>query len=274
MDIQLNIRKVALIAFFILLTFQILLAVRYKTMGLDESIIAFELVVFIGVLLVCYSIQKWNDIINPLTIYFIFIFGFGYSLLGLSKYIQPFELNTIIIILISIFTFSIGSLMDLKIKSPFSELRFTRRSSLLIYYLLFIFCLLSFVYEMIHIGYMPVLNMFNFDVYNDANKKLVSFIHYFAMLFSVLPSWTYIYYKRKMVSKKWLIFIILLSCFVILNYLSRQTIMLCLISGAITFSFYNRLNYKKIILLWDFNFRCFFYYRTNQDVSNEFLKGR
>lgn len=224
----------------------ILLVIRYKLLGLNENILSFTFIVSAGIILLSVSIQKWNALLNPFSLYFIFIFGFGFSLLGLSKYIKPFGLNTNLIICLSILSFSIGSFADIRIKSPFSRFRFSHRSNLLVYYLLFVFGLLAFIYEMTLIGYLPLINIFNFDVYNDVNKKLVSFLHYFVMLFSVIPSWTYILYKRNSVTKRWLVLTLIVSTFILLNFLSRQNIMLLLICLAVTFSFYNKVNYKKV----------------------------
>jgi len=246
MKIQFNIRKIALITFALLSAFQIFLFVRYRQMGVNNNIFSFEVIVLFGVILFCYSIQKWNDLLNPLSLYFIFIFGFGYSLLGLSKYIHPFDPRTIIIISLSILSFSAGAILNIKIKSPFSQILLSKRSNLLVYYALIAFSLLSFAYEMIRIGYLPLFNILRFDVYSDSNKKLVSFVHYFAMLFAVIPSWTYILYKRKSVTKRWLLFIFLVSSFVLLNYLSRQLIVLFLIAFMLTYTFYNKLNYRKV----------------------------
>ncbi|MBN2610921.1 MAG: oligosaccharide repeat unit polymerase [Bacteroidales bacterium] len=246
MNIQLKIKRVALIIFLVLLIFQILLFFRYQFLGVKKNLIAFEVILFAGALLVLFSFQKWQRIINPISIYYIFIFGFGYSLLELSEYSRTFKPISIVILILTIVSFSTGALLNIKIRSPFTKLRFTNRSNLIIYYILLAISLCSFAFEMRNIGYLPLLNVFSFDVYNDANERLVSFIHYFAMLFAIFPAWTYILYKRDLLTKRWLRGILLLSIFVILNYLSRQTIILFLVTYLLTYVFYNKINYRKI----------------------------
>lgn len=248
MNIQLKIKRVALIIFLVLIFFQILLFFRYQFLGVRKNLIAFEVILFAGALLVLFSVQKWQRIVNPISIYYIFIFGFGYSLLELSEYSRTFKPVSIVILILTIVSFSMGALLNIKIRSPFIKVRFTSRSNLIMYYLLLVFSFCSFVIEMRNIGYLPLLNVFSFDVYNDANERLVSFIHYFALLFAIFPAWTYILYKRELLTKIWLRSILLFSIFVILNYLSRQTIILFLLTYLLTYAFYNKLNYRKIAL--------------------------
>jgi hypothetical protein len=88
------------------------------------------------------------------------------------------------------------------------------------------------------------------DVYADTNDKLIPFVHYFVMLAALFPSWSFIYFKKGLIKKSSFIFYAFVSIFVVLNYLSRQFILIFLISSGITYLFYNKVNFKKIAILF------------------------
>lgn len=245
---SIKLKKVALIFFVLFILSDVFLYFHYKSMGVINNLTGFLLIVALGIILVSLSFQRWNDFLNPVSLYFVFIFGFGYSLLDLSSLIKPFSHTTLLVIVLSIISYVIGAFINLRFKSPFQSLQFTKRSNLLMYYSLLIFCASCFIYEIVLIGYLPIVNIFSFDVYNDSNTKLVSFIHYFVLLFALFPAWTYILYKSDIVKKRLFISVLVFSCFVIINYLSRQIILLFLLSTFISYAFYNKTNVKKILI--------------------------
>ena len=246
MPIKIN--KYVFAGFILLCIFELILVFRYAEMGVMTNIIGFILVIFFSIFIFSISIQRWKEIINPISLYFLFIFGFGYSLLNLSKYVKPYSTLSIIVIILSIFSYISGALLNIRFKSPFNAIRFSQKSSLFIYYGILLISVISFLYEIYHIGYLPILKVFRFDIYNDVNTKLVSFVHYFVMLFGIFPAWTYILVKKRRLNRIFFLSVLLFSVFVILNYLSRQIIILLLLSFLVSYTFYNKVQIRKIII--------------------------
>lgn len=243
-----TLRKIVVTAFILLLIFELLLIFRYTEMDVMTHLIGFILVISFDIFIFSISIQKWNELINPISLYFLFIFGFGYSLLDLSEIVKPYGFLSLVVILLSIIFYIIGALVNIPFKSPFRSIRFSIKSNLIFYYAILLFSLFSFLYEILNIGYLPILKIFSFDIYNDVSKKLVSFIHYFVMLFAIFPAWSYILYKNNILNKKIYSFVVVLSIFIMLNYLSRQVILIFMLSAMISYRFYNKVNIRKLAI--------------------------
>jgi oligosaccharide repeat unit polymerase len=68
------------------------------------------------------------------------------------------------------------------------------------------------------------------------------------MLFGVLPVWSFILVKKGRLSKLIFLSVLIISIFVILNYLSRQVIVLLLLSFLVSYTFYNKIQIRKLIV--------------------------
>lgn len=255
---HLKINKTALSFFIIFIILGIMLIVHYINMGVQNVLFGFGLILTFGILSICLSIQKWKDFINPVSLYFIFIFGFAFSQLNLSTLVKSFNIVSIAILVLSICSYLIGTFINIRFKSPFKFIYFNTKTSLILFYLIIIFSVFSFIIEVLQIGYLPILRIFSFDIYNDSNKKLVSFIHYFIMLFAIYPAWSFILLKGKIISKTFYIALLIFSFFILLNYLSRQMIMLYMLSSLISYSFYNKISIKKLLFYTFFIISFFF----------------
>ena len=222
---------------------------RYQTtFNLNVYSVAVFLLYFsFSYLMVLISTLKYDDIINPLSTYAIFPFSYAFSCLPLSGW-QSSSSNAVrIIIILSVLSFAIGVLLYKKMAFalifPIS-LRLKKRI-LIVLVALSVIC---FILEIARLGYIPVLNYFEKrSVYEETNEIHIPFLHYFVLLSNILPSWAYIYYKRSVITRFAYINILIISTFILANFLSRQYLLLYAITTFLTFNYYFRFSLNKKI---------------------------
>jgi oligosaccharide repeat unit polymerase len=204
----------------------------------------------------------------------------GYSFINLSNdQINSYSFLTELIFLISIFSFLIGIIAAgtkcYKIKLPSFNVIIQK----ILFYSLFLIGILFFLLEIKKIGYFPVFNLgSSFDTYADSNENLIPFGHYFVLFIAFYPCLTYIYFKQNFISKLFFIIILIISLFIISNYLSRQNIMLMLLSLFFAYIYYKNISTKKIILSILFFITVFYFIgnirlnNNKSDLVNDYLK--
>lgn len=246
-----NIVLLSLVVIFIVA--DVLLFSRYAAW---ESTFA-ELFPFLGFAIVAeavivYSIYTYGQLINPFTIYAIFIYTAGFSFIRLSNKQQPYDWHFIIILIFSVVFFVAGGLVASRtFKFSFRNI-FPPLNARLSFTFLILVLLVGigvFVMEIRQLGYLPILNLGNTAVYNDLNENEVTPLHNFIVLNSVLPAMFYINYKKGNISFLMFLAIAAVSGFIILNFFSRQIIILFFFSMLIAVNYYRKIPVGKLVLI-------------------------
>lgn len=230
-----------------LVLFLAYLIIRYAMLGYDMNLLIITaLFWFTAVGLLFYSNLCFRDPINPITAYSVYIFLFGYSIIPMSSMQKEYSFTTYAIIILSIISFLLPIFLNVKIlniKVPVLGLK-TRVK--LLHFLLIASCLV-FVLECVNFGFVPILEVASRNVYSETNKKLLPFLHYFIVLNSYIPCWAYIFYKKRVFTKKHFCVVLLISLFILMNYLSRQVYLLFGISFFIAYCYYNKVKFSSIL---------------------------
>lgn len=214
-----------------------------------EELIPFGCFLLLAEALSIYSVVRFKEVINPFTIYSFFIYIAGFSFLILSDKQQGYDLNFIIILILSVASFVIGGLVAMKTYT-FSLANYipplSSRVSMAFLTLVFLVGIGVFILEVAQLGYLPVLNLGNAAVYKDLNENEVTPLHNFIVLNSVLPAMFYILYKKRTL-KFWQFLALTFVCsFIILNFFSRQIIVLFFFSMLIAYGYYKTIPFLKL----------------------------
>jgi len=246
-----NIILLSLVGLFIIA--DILLLNRYASWDSQLD----ELLPFLGFTLIAegaiiYSMYIYEQLINPFSIYAVFIYTAGFSFIRISSKQQAYDFSFILLLLVSIICFIIGGLIASKtfkfsIKNLFPPL--TPKLSFYFLLLVLIIGMGVFVMEIRQLGYLPVLNLGNAAVYNDLNENEVTPLHNFIVLNSVLPAMFYINYKKKNISFLLFLGLTFVSSFIILNFFSRQIIILFFFSMLIAVNYYQSIPVLRLIVI-------------------------
>ncbi len=226
------------------------LLVRYASWGCAiEELVPFAVFLLTAEGLSVFSIVRFGQIINPFTIYSVFVYIAGFSFLIVSDRQVDYELQFTLMMIFSVAFFVIGGLVSMKTYS-FSLSNYipplSTRVSLAFLLLVFVAGIGVFVLEVGQLGYLPVLNLGNAAVYQDINENDVTPLHNFIVLNSVLPAMFYILYKRKTL-RFWQFIALSMVCgFIILNFFSRQIIVLFFFSMLIAYSYYKTIPLFKL----------------------------
>jgi len=246
-----NILLLSLVALFTLA--DILLLDRYATWGskLDELIpyLGFTL---IAESIIIYSLYIYGQLINPFTLYAVFVYTAGFSFIRISSKQQPYEWPFIILVVSSILCFVIGGLVASKtfkfsLKNLFPPLNV--RLSFWFLVILLIIGMGVFVMEIRQLGYLPVLNLGSSAVYNDLNENEVTPLHNFIVLNAVLPAMFFINYKKGNITFLLFLCLAAVSGFIILNFFSRQIIILFFFSMLIAVNYYRKIPMGRLMLI-------------------------
>ncbi|MCX2432327.1 O-antigen polymerase [Pedobacter sp. GR22-10] len=225
-----------------LLFIDVYLLARYASWGCSlEELFPFALFLLVAEGLSVFSVIRFGQIINPFTIYSIFVYIAGFSFLMVSDRQMGYEWQFVLVLAFSVAFFIIGGLVSMKTFS-FSLKNYipplSPRLSLAFLLLVFIAGIGVFIMEVGQLGYLPVLNLGNAAVYQDINENDVTPLHNFIVLNSVLPAMFYILYKKKTL-RFWQFLALSFVCvFIILNFFSRQIIVLFFFSMLIAYSYY------------------------------------
>lgn len=232
-----------------LLVLDAYLVYRYLSWGCTvEEIIPFSAFLILAESITVFSIIRFNQIINPFTLYSLFIYIAGFSFLNVSDRQIGYDYHYIQIIVLSITFFIAGGLVAMKtysfsLKSYIPPL--SQRLSLAFLLLVFVAGIGVFILEVRQLGYLPVFNLANAEVYQEINENEVTPLHNFIIVNSVLPAMFYILFKRKTI-RFWQFLLLTAVCgFIILNFFSRQIIVLFFFSMLIAYSYYKTIPLLK-----------------------------
>jgi len=233
-----------------LLFVDVYLLVRYASWGCTlEELIPFGAFLLIAEGLSIFSIIRFGQIINPFTIYSIFVYIAGFSFLILSDRQMGYEWQFVLMMVFSVAFFIIGGLVSMK-TFAFSFKNYipplSSRISLAFLLLVFVAGIGVFIMEVGQLGYLPVLNLGNAAVYQDINENDVTPLHNFIVLNSVLPAMFYILYKKKTIHFWQFLALSFVCVFIILNFFSRQIIVLFFFSMLIAYSYYKTIPLLKL----------------------------
>ena len=226
------------------------LLMRYASWGCSTAeLIPYAISLMVAEALSIFSVIKFGQIINPFTIYSIFIYIAGFSFLMISDRQTEYSIQFVLIIILSVAFFIFGGLVSIKTYSfsfknyipPFSP-----RLSLTFLLIVFVAGISVFIMEVRQLGYLPVLNLGNAAVYQDINENDVTPLHNFIVLNSVLPAMFYILYKKKTIHFWQFLALSFVCVFIILNFFSRQIIVLFFFSMLIAYSYYKTIPLLKL----------------------------
>jgi oligosaccharide repeat unit polymerase len=234
-----------------LIGIDVLLCIRYAAWGCSlAELFPFLLFTIAAEVLIVYSLNEFNQLINPFSLYGIFVYITGFSFLIISDRQQPYSLLFIGIILLSMCSFIVGGMVAHKArKLTFRNIIPALSPKLSFAFLLFL--LLAgigvFVMEIRQLGYLPVLNLGNATLYDELNENEVTPLHNFIVLNSVLPAMFYITYKRGLIPLWVFLACSFVSAFIIVNFFSRQIIVLFFFSMLIGVSYYRQIPVLKLL---------------------------
>lgn len=241
---------VLIIVIGILLFVDALLIYRYASWGCSlEELVPFGAFLLLAESLSVFSVVKFKQFINPFTIYSLFIYIAGFSFLIISDRQVGYDMNFVLIIMLSIIFFVLGGLVAMKtytfsFKSYIPVLSERMRLAFLLVF--FVAGIGVFMLEVGQLGYLPVLNLANAAVYQDINENEVTPLHNFVVLNSVLPAMFYITYKKGTIRFWQFILLTCVCAFIILNFFSRQIIVIFFISILMAYSYYKRIPFLKL----------------------------
>ena len=233
-----------------LLSLDVYLLSRYASWGCSaEELLPYGLFLVVAEALSLFSIIRFGQIINPFTIYSVFIYIAGFSFLMVSDRQTGYGFQFMGIMVLSVSFFIAGGFVSMKTFS-FSFKNYipplSSRLSLAFLLVVFVAGIGVFIMEVRQLGYLPVLNLGNAAVYQDINENDVTPLHNFIVLNSVLPAMFYILYKKKTI-RFWQFLLLSFVCsFIILNFFSRQIIVLFFFSMLIAYSYYKMIPLFKL----------------------------
>lgn len=246
-----NIILLSLIGLFIIA--DILLFNRYSSWDSDMG----ELLPFLGFSIVAeaaviYSMYIYEQLINPFSIYAVFIYTAGFSFIRISSKQQPYEPTFVLLLIVSITCFIAGGLIASKTFKFSLKNLYPPLSPRLSFYFLILVLVVGmgvFVMEIRQLGYLPVLNLGNAAVYNDLNENEVTPLHNFIVLNAVLPAMFFINYKKGNISFLLFLGLTVISTFIILNFFSRQIIILFFFSMLIAVNYYRSIPIFRLLVI-------------------------
>lgn len=223
------------------------LCYRYLSIGVDiVQVLFFTIYYCFATFAVILSGLRFKNLINPISIFVPFLYLLSYSFLQLSVDQVDYSPMTFLIINSSIVIYLLFASLNYPYR-PVKIFALDERLKRKLLYFMSLMAFLTFIIECIVFGYIPILNITNVDLYGETNEKLVPFLHYFIILNSLLPTWAYVFLKEKIISKKEFRFVLFLSVFILLNYLSKQLYLLFGMSLFVSYTYYNQINIKKIL---------------------------
>jgi oligosaccharide repeat unit polymerase len=269
----------------LLIGIDVMLCLRYASWGCTLSeLIPFLLFIIVAEALIVYSIYEFKQLINPFALYGIFIYITGFSFLIISERQHAYTPLFIGIILLSIISFIGGGMAALKTKKLTFRNIIPSLSPKLSFSLLLVLLVIGiavFIMEIRQLGYLPVLNLGNAGLYDDLNKNEVTPLHNFIVLNAVLPAMFYITYKRGLIPFWVFLACSLVSSFLILNFFSRQIIVLFFFSMLVAVSYYKKIPVGKLVSIGGVCILLFMllgqlrgggYDEANAGSVNDFLK--
>lgn len=255
-----KIKKRSLVFSFIFLSLLIILDLllfsRYSSWGIKtDSIELFIVIIDVVLLLMFISFVRFKRIVNPASVYLVFVALFAYSVLPLSENIR-FSNELLLIISCAIIAYFVGVFCLPRIRIiTFPVL--TDRTKRIFYYILCILTFSCFIYEIKNVGYIPILAIGkSLDIYGEVGESN-SVLHTFVLLTPILFYWSLILAKEGVIRTRIRNYIIFLLLFVFINNFGRTSLLMFIITGLIYLDFYAKLNVSRFVGIISL-FICFF----------------
>jgi len=216
----------------------------------EQNVIKSLTIINFAILSAIVSLYLFKDIFNPITLYSAFIFFTGYSYITISnKQNIEYSWLTELILFFTIISFLIGCLLNTKVYIIKLK-HFSKQVVKILFFLVLFAAIIVFALEIRMLGYVPILNLASgIDVYGETNEALIPFAHYLVLFMALVPAIAYIYYKQNRLGLYVFYFICAIGFFVIVNFLSRQTIMLLMLSLFYAYIFFNKISLTKTIYI-------------------------
>lgn len=196
-----------------------------------------------------YKSLKRTNPLTPNLAYSIFLFLCGFSFIPLNTTNESLDIYTLFLLILSIVFFLTGLYFGKRIRLTWNFPYFNLSFRLLLFRALVTFSFLIFILECSNLGYIPILVMFTSDVYSDMNDNAIPMLHYFVQLSNFLPFFSLIMYKEGVIKRKERNCVIVISIFIIINCLSRQLLLLSILSLLLYYLCYKSVSKIKLISL-------------------------
>lgn len=232
--------------FALFIVLDLLLFFRYSDWGVKiDSIELFIVIIDAVLLLMLISFFQFKKIVNPVSVYLVFVGLFAYSVLPLSENIR-FSNELLLIVLCGIVAYFIGVLWLPRTRIITFPI-FTDRTKRIFYYALCAITFSCFIYEIKDVGYIPIFAIGqSVDIYGDAGESN-SFLHTFVLLTPMLFYWSLILTKEGVIRIRVRNYLILFLLFVFINNFGRTSLLMFIITGLIYLDFYAKLNVSKFV---------------------------
>ena len=240
-NIFISILLVLLNAYFILRLARFELSVDY----ILPFLIGYNFIILINII----AYYFFKDYINPISAYSVFLFCFSFSFIPLSGLQLVFSAFGLTVLIASALSFFLGAIVFQKVRFLNLFPVFNDRSKKLILYFILFICVLAFILEIRKMGYLPLLNVLKRDVYGDTSRAYTPFLNTFILMSSVIPVWSLLFYRKQIISKREHRFILFVSLFILINHLGRQMFLVSGLSLLAYFNFFNKINYRKLVVV-------------------------
>ncbi len=254
---------------------------HYLDLVKDPSALTMTMILFnIGLFIIGLSSFYYKEVINPMGFVALFIIQWGISFMKISIRQKGYNTESFVITIVTLLCFCIGVFLALRFNVK-KQVVLSNRLKYWLYLALFFSGFFVFLLEVSKVGYFPFISILisrNAAAYNEINNSLIPLLHYLVLLHALLPVLGYILFKKGILNGKLLTIFIALSFFVLLNYLSRQFILLLLISLFFYYNYYKRVNVFKIslsvisLVVLFIVFGTMRGHNTTTEETNEFLK--
>lgn len=219
----------------------------------SERLYFFLLFATLAESLLIYSFFRFQQLINPVSFFSLYIYSFGYSLLKLSYKQTDYSGLFISLILVSIVSFLAGTFLcsrNFQIRGA-GLFRLKPEWKFWIAIFCLIIGIVCFGLEMKQIGYIPLLAIgSSHEVYSEITDSQLGVIHYFVTLLAIVPVFFYIFYKQKRTGAFVAAAVTVICLFVQLNFFSRQFIVLLFLAYFLAVSYYHVVSFRiKVIVI-------------------------
>lgn len=186
---------------------------------------------------------------NPLLLYSFFIFNYSFNLLNLSILQHELTYKTNLIICLSIVFFIVGVLIYKRTEIS-KIIIINSKSKVYVLIILMILSITAFIVELFKLRYIPIFNILTNPTYSDSLKVYTPLLNTFILASFLIPAWSYILYKEKILTKRKYVTFSLISSFIIINHLGgRQMILILLLSILLTYNYYYNLKFKAAMII-------------------------
>lgn len=220
-----------------------------------------------------FSYFKFRSIINPVSLIIPFALGYFYYGFFISEKQHPLSFETTVAVFLFIFFYILGCCIKLSSKKSFF-IPHNVENGFHLSIIIFLIGSVIFFLECFINGGLPLYQVIFLRVDGYSEKKAIPIFHYFVMLHSLMPAIFYFFYKKGKLTRFYFYFLAAFSLFVLFNNLSRQVIILCVLTLFFTFVSVNRFRSDQILLkgaiIMCFVFFGLGYFRVsaiNDDIS-------